>query len=114
MTSSELIGELVATPWLLDRLEVSTVRLDQVWSTTATLALVDQRRPDHRVGVVLEGIRDLRFAQTSSNMALVLQIVDIADRGWEGVRYAVTDHENGTISLYCREITAVEADSDRP
>lgn len=55
--------------------------------------------------VALSGVTSLRISQEISNWPMMIQVVDISDRGWEGIRYAVTDPEFGILSCWCDEVT---------
>ena len=54
--------------------------------------------------VTLRGVTSLRISQQWSNWPMTIELVDISDRGWEGIRYAVTEAEDGVMSCYCEEV----------
>lgn len=57
--------------------------------------------------VLFSGVASLLVSQEISNWPVTLQIVDIQDRGMEGLRFSVTDPEAGTLSCLCADVTEV-------
>jgi hypothetical protein len=51
------------------------------------------------------GVVRFEFHQEQDDLPLGLQIVDMADHGWEGVRWKVTDPEYGIASFWCADFS---------
>lgn len=66
--------------------------------------------PQFRVRLQFRGIRDLRIREIGDTPKQVtgFDIVDISDRGWEGVAFEIEDYENGIIHFLCNEIELIE------
>jgi hypothetical protein len=60
--------------------------------------------------VRFDRIVDLAVRQASDGFPLGIQIVSMADDGWEDVAYKVTDPEYGILSFYCAEIRVTRLD----
>lgn len=58
--------------------------------------------------VTLSGVTSLRISQEISDWPMTIQVVDISDRGWEGIRYAVTETEHGILSCWCEDATLTD------
>ena len=69
---------------------------------TVSLSLTSETGKQAHVAFV--GVRDLRLVQATANWRLSLQIMDIRDRHWEGLHFAV-EGEHDELKFYCREIT---------
>jgi hypothetical protein len=55
----------------------------------------------------LLGVNSLQVSQRISNWPMTIEIVDIRDRGLEGLNFKVTDPEEGILSCLCAEIEVV-------
>ena len=66
--------------------------------------------PQFRVTMYFDGVRDLElkgFGQ-SAKQIMGFDIVDISDRGLEGVSLMVEDYENGDLQFNCRSVDILE------
>jgi hypothetical protein len=61
---------------------------------------------DEVLELVCQGCRDVRVRDVESISAVVLEVEDIASRGWEDLRLRVRDIEEDVLLFYCREIVA--------
>jgi hypothetical protein len=59
--------------------------------------------PMHRVTIEFLGVRGFHIEDVGECGLQVMgfDIVDIAARGWEGIRFEVEDYEEGRIGFYC-------------
>lgn len=91
---------LSAGPWSISQLllakDVRTNRLDVEVSLVSQWGFIGS--------VTFVGVADLRFAQTSSNLAFAPQLVPMDERGWESLHFRVTDPVNGALSLWCSDV----------
>jgi hypothetical protein len=104
--SEEGLRILAAHPWLIRRLELTTERRDQGWTSVIRLELLSQSEPMKLARATFEHVVDLKITQPPSNMAVSLQIADIGDRGWEDLRYRISDTALHSIEFYCSEVEA--------
>jgi len=100
MNQADLIAKL-AQAWEITELQFEAP------GRLLTLTLISQGASTDGMRVRFAGVSSLQFEQTSSNLAVALQIVDIADRGWEDAKLKVTDPPNGLISFLCRRVDAI-------
>lgn len=72
----------------------------------------DLRNDNYRMKMKFEGVRELKVLNFGNRPTQItgLSIDDISSRQLQGLRYEVTDYENGVIRFFCRtaEILTVE------
>jgi len=63
-----------------------------------------------RVTLHFDGVRDLElkgFGQFPTQI-MGFDIVDVSDRGWDGISFSVEDYENGALQFNCRDIEILD------
>lgn len=55
---------------------------------------------------MFEGPSELVLSRNVTNMPNRLQVVSIADRGWDRLQFSVSDGADGQLRFYCREFRA--------
>jgi len=70
----------------------------------------DPDGPLHRVVLCFDGVSGLRLRDLGSGLVQIVgfEIVSLADRGWESLRFEVEDYEDGRIGFQCSDITVTE------
>lgn len=63
--------------------------------------------PEERRQIAFEGVSELVLGPTWTNMPYRLDVVSIADRGWDWLRFHVSDGADGQLRFYCREFRAI-------
>lgn len=84
-----------------------------LWRTGDELQLRISLLPlgsDGPVNLCFEGVRDVHFRSDRTDLTGIVLLLaeDIGGRGWEGLRYRVTDSEEELISFYCRETKTID------
>jgi hypothetical protein len=97
----DLVLYLQSRPWNIEALRLSR---DDTKVADLELSLRSQRPPSGRLLVEFRGVEDLEFRQVSSNVGVVLQVVSLAERGLEQVRYRVSDTGNRSLNFYCSDV----------
>lgn len=62
--------------------------------------------PRFRLRILFVGVRGLHIKDFGGPPTQIMgfDIVDISDRGWEGVTFSIEDYEDGLIGFYCKNI----------
>lgn len=65
-----------------------------------------------RVAIRFEGVSNLNVKSFGPfpKQVVGFDITDVSDRGWERIRFAVEDYENGDISLNCEDVTILSCE----
>jgi hypothetical protein len=66
--------------------------------------------PSFRVAMLFDGVRELelkRFGKAPTQV-MGFDIIDVSDRGWDGIRFLVEDYENGALRLSCHSISILD------
>jgi hypothetical protein len=107
--TDDVAAMLRATPWTIHRLVVERDSSPAGGFTlTLLVKLVDQHKIDHQLTVRFTEVANLSFNQTSSNLAVVADVVPWKDRGWEMANYRFQDRANDCLSFYFMEAELVD------
>ena len=69
---------------------------------------------DAELALLLEGVRSVRVPEASPNLWFSeLEIVDVRDRGMEGIRFLVQSEHGGGFVAYCQNIQFVSYEAIR-
>jgi len=65
--------------------------------------------PRFKLDLRFIGITDLRIREfgAAETQIMGFSIIDVSDRGWEGVNYEIEDYENDRIHFLCRQVEVV-------
>jgi hypothetical protein len=70
--------------------------------------LLQSDRHNYRLLLRFSGVRGLRLSGFGNLTRITgLDIMDISDRQWEGMRWEISDFENGFVHFSCREARVV-------
>ncbi len=64
--------------------------------------------PAERRTLAFRGVAQLEFAPSTTNMPFRLAVVSIEDRGWDRLRYRVSDGVEGQCRFYCEEVEVTQ------
>lgn len=87
---------------ILGRLIRMEVHADASPETTVVVVVEERGSARHSV-LTLLGVSSLQVSQRISNWPMTIEIVDIRDRGLEGLNFKVTDPEEGILTCLCAE-----------
>lgn len=88
--------------WVIQRVEIDNAA--DGMSVTVRVRATDPAVPDTPT-LRFCGVVRLEFRQEQDGLPLGLRIVDMADHGWEDVRWKVTDPEYGIASFWCADFS---------
>jgi hypothetical protein len=82
--------------------------VDERYTSDVTMVLANRVCEDPgvlRLVIVFRNVRAFKFAQGDWSVVKLplLEVKNVAARGWEGVKYEVRDNENGVVSFLCQD-----------
>ncbi len=66
----------------------------------------DEKNPDDDIKIIFYGVSSLRLGEIGGGISQFcrLDVADIRKKQWDRLHYYIFDHEDETISFYCRDI----------
>jgi len=89
-----------------DDLLSSSVLLVALFQPRGTDGWPDPHHPMWEVAMRFSGVSGLRFTSFGGGPVQIMgfEIASVADRGWEGIRFEISDYEDSRLAFMCADV----------